>query len=936
VLDGDASGKLADWFKDRWEDRFSIDITQELIEVIEESWAREDLVPPYYIYLKMAYILSQEARTGIAEEVLPEQFEKILFPFQKDAVKVAAKRLKSKGGVLIGDVVGLGKTITATAVASLFDHLRILVVCPKNLVSMWQDYSHDYGVQMKVLSITQVKKLSEMRRYQLVIIDESHNLRNRKGKQYALVRDYLVQNEAKVILLSATPYNKTFLDLANQLRLFIDPEKDIGVAPEVLIKEQGELFLNRKECRPRTLRAFEYSEYVDDWRELMRLYLVRRTRGFIKKNHSHTNPDDGRKYLLFSDNSRSYFPVRIPRTLKFSSDDSNPDDQYARLYSDKVVKPIGKLTLPRYGLGQYENKKTESERTPAEREMMENLSRAGKRLMGFCRTGLFKRLESSGNVFIQSLERHVLRNYIFIYALKHNLPLPIGSQDVESLDSRISDGDEEKNYELKKKHLNHKPLRTKSDFTKRSEEVYAWYKKHAAGRFKWIESRHFTEKLKTDLEKDATELIKVLKNNGDWNPESDEKLKILRELLASGHKTEKILVFTQYADTAIYLETELKKAGITGVAAVTGGNTDNPTAYAHRFSPTSNNKPVDKELRILIATDVLSEGQNLQDAHIVINYDLPWAIIRLIQRVGRVDRIGQKHNQILCYSFIPADGVEKIIKLRSRVKDRLTQNAEVVGSDETFFEDQDDYKTLEDLYNEKSGILDGDEEDGEVDLASEAYQIWKSAIDHDPKLAKIIPELPDVIFSARPWTPVDDLPEGALVFLKTAEENCALAWMDQAGNSVTESQFRIMKAAKCEQETPAIEKADNHHALVQKGVELIIRENRNIHGTDGTLGSRRGTRYRVYEMLKHHLDHIEGDLFDTAELRKAFDQIYRNPLTDKAKGVLSQHLKLKSSVQAISEAVQALYEENELVLSAHTKRNSEPQLICSLGLRGNI
>jgi superfamily II DNA/RNA helicase len=120
---------------------------------------------------------------------------------------------------------------------------------------------------------------------------------------------------------------------------------------------------------------------------------------------------------------------------------------------------------------------------------------------------------------------------------------------------------------------------------------------------------------------------------------------------------------------------------------VTGDSAD-PTALAWRFSPVSNNKrdrikPED-ELRVIIATDVLSEGQNLQDAAVVINYDLPWAIIRLIQRVGRVDRIGQKAENILCYSFLPADGVDRIIRLRARVRQRLRENAEVVGTDEAF------------------------------------------------------------------------------------------------------------------------------------------------------------------------------------------------------------------------------------------------------------
>ena len=154
----------------------------------------------------------------------------------------------------------------------------------------------------------------------------------------------------------------------------------------------------------------------------------------------------------------------------------------------------------------------------------------------------------------------------------------------------------------------------------------------------------------------------------------------------------------------------------------------------------------EQELRVLVATDVLSEGQNLQDAAIVVNFDLPWAIIRLIQRAGRVDRIGQKSERILCYSFLPADGVENLIRLRARVRQRLHENAEVVGTDEAFFEDESERQKLFDLYHEKSGILDGDAET-EVDLASFAYQIWKNAIDRDPKLEKSRPSSGRVFYS---------------------------------------------------------------------------------------------------------------------------------------------------------------------------------------------
>src|SRR5690242_2433196 len=133
---------------------------------------------------------------------------------------------------------------------------------------------------------------------------------------------------------------------------------------------------------------------------------------------------------------------------------------------------------------------------------------------------------------------------------------------------------------------------------------------------------------------------------------------------------------------------------------------------AWRFSPASDERavPPERELRVLIATDVLSEGQNLQDCAIVVNYDLPWAIIRLIQRAGRVDRIGQQAERILCYSFLPADGVERIIKLRGRVRQRLRENAEVVGTDESFFDDDRNDGALRDLFTEKSNIYDADDE----------------------------------------------------------------------------------------------------------------------------------------------------------------------------------------------------------------------------------
>ena len=145
------------WFEDRWNDRWCHRYLKELIEIIEESWARETMVPPYHIYLKIAYHLSQEARTGLTEFRIPSDFANKLFEFQMAAVKIAAHHLNKRGGILIGDVVGLGKTLMATAVARIFEDdydLETLVICPKNLVSMWEDYRMQYRLRGKVLSLS--------------------------------------------------------------------------------------------------------------------------------------------------------------------------------------------------------------------------------------------------------------------------------------------------------------------------------------------------------------------------------------------------------------------------------------------------------------------------------------------------------------------------------------------------------------------------------------------------------------------------------------------------------------------------------------------------------------------------------------------------------------------------------------------------------------
>lgn len=950
VLDHDACKKLEKWFDDRWTDRWCIDISDDLVEVIEESWAREEDIAPYHIYLKTAYHLAQEARAGLSEFSIPRDFGKKLFDFQTAAVKIAAHHLNKRGGVMIGDVVGLGKTLMATALARIFEDdygLETLIICPKNLVTMWDDYCAEYRLRAKIIPISQVQsKLPELRRYRLVLIDESHNLRNRQGKRYRALQEYILENESKCILLTATPYNKTYQDISNQLRLFVPEEADLGIRPEELLRQIGETeFIRRHQCPVRSLAAFEKSESTDDWRELMRLFMVRRTRTFILDNYTDKDPENGRPYLTFEDGSRSYFPVRKPCTVKFTIDDKDATDQYARLYSPDIVEIINGLNLPRYGLGNYVAAKPHQPPTQNEARQLNDLSRAGKRLMGFCRTNLFKRLESSGTAFIQSIERHILRNHVFIHALRTKQFLPIGTQDAAFLDTALNDNDVDilyggatlfdydngiTEYAVE----NTAPsLNTEDDYRKFAVEIYKLYSGPLKKNFKWLKSTFFVPSLIKELRKDSLELMKILEICGEWQANRDGKLNALAELLVNKHSQDKVLIFTQFADTVKYLETELARRGIYQLAGVTG-NTDDPTKLTWRFSPTSNNKKniikPEQELRVLIATDVLSEGQNLQDCAVIINYDLPWAIIRLIQRAGRVDRIGQQAEDILCYSFLPAEGVERIINLRGRVRQRLQENAEVVGTDETFFEGEDDNQIIVDLYNERSGILDGDG-DTEVDLASYAYQIWKNAVDADPNLQKIIPQLPSVVYSSRKFVTSADKPEGVLVYMRTAEGNDALTWIDKKGKSVTESQFAILKAAACRPNTPALPRLENHHKLVKIGAELIISEERSV---GGQLGRPSGARFRTYERLKKFAEGLKGTLFEyqLPDLNKVITDIYRHPLKQTAIDTLNRQLRSGISDASLAELAVALREEDRLCLVHESEEVREPQLICSLGL----
>lgn len=790
-------------------------------------------------------------------------------------------------------------------------------------------------------------------RYRTLIIDESHNLRNREGKRYKAILQYIELNEPRVILLTATPYNKHYTDLSNQIRLFKDEKAILPARPERFLQAWRAQNKNEADFRAQfqapveSLIAFEKSEYPEDWRDLMRHFMVRRTRHFVMRHYAQYD-EQKQRYFVTINQKRFYFPVRQPKTLR-----TPQTPAYNRFYSEPVIQIIETLNLPRYGLGLYldENKEPEN---ATHKKIVEDLGRAGKRLIGFCRTNLFKRLESTGHTFLLSVKRHILRNLITLHALENNLEVPIGTQDVAQFDTSFTDADTEFEIETLSEDLADAPDDLSSeaqentslelegpelerlelelqDLQKRAREYYEQYRNKFRNRFCWLPASYFTKELQDHLRADTQALFRILQQVQIWTSDDEPKLQQLITLLEEQHPNEKVLIFTQFSDTAFYIEQYLQQKGVQDVECITSKSGD-PVALARRFSPCSNGglKPGETELRVLIATDVLSEGQNLQDCHIVVNFDLPWTVIRIVQRAGRVDRIGQEHSTILVYSFLPAEGVEEIIQLRKRLEKRLRENQEVIGTDESFFGEPVD-QFLTDLYAEKPGVLDEDEDDSGIDITSLAMEAWNSASEADRQRAL---DLPQQVYAVRPHCPTEDSPEGAIVFVRShhdTERYDTLVRLDSNGNLVSQSLSSLFEQLRCEPDTPNLPpeaSSVNLFPLVQKAVEDAKSEAGSFAGA---LGTRRSLRRQLYERLENALQKntLPPPLKEKAQRLR--EHIYMHPLLRSAEEAIRSHLKMDIPDEQLVEALDKLNETKRLFNWQSREQEKRVEIVCTIG-----
>ena len=328
------------------------------------------------------------------------------------------------------------------------------------------------------------------------------------------------------------------------------------------------------------MKAFEESSYPEDWQQLMAQFLIRRTRSFIKDNYGKKSKN-GRYYIETLSKGKKFFPERIAKTVSYQV-----DEQYKKLFSEEVIEMINNLKLARYDLNQYKKKELTG-LSIEEKKLFKDLERSRAHPKGFCRINLFKRLESSGFSFLQSVQRHILRNCIFIYAIETEQDLVVGEKGSEIIADAFDDteggiiGFSEEESEEKSWFF------TDFDsFYKKAEDVYTKYKETNSKSLRWISSSYFTEKLKEDLEKDTKQFISLLRKSKNWKPERDLKLKKLEELLKR-RKEKKVLIFTQSKETAEYLTDQLQDRGLKNSELITGGM-DNIQPIIKRFSPISN------------------------------------------------------------------------------------------------------------------------------------------------------------------------------------------------------------------------------------------------------------------------------------------------------------------------------------------------------------
>jgi len=831
VQGNDNHAELVHWFEDLWKE--SQDFDEALMQEMKQSWA---VVPvrPYDIYMKTLYTLVKDRLEGEEDKDIlwDDEITKRLADFQKVAVRQAIQIVRDYGGAFIADVVGLGKSYIGTAIVKHFErteHARPIIICPAALVDMWDRYNEVYQLNARVLSMGHLKEdddgtakfLLEDIKYRdrdFVLIDESHNLRYPDTQRYKVVQAFLATGR-RCCFLTATPRNKSAWDVYHQIKLFHQDDKtDLPVNPPSL-REYFKLIEHGERKLP----------------DLLSNLLIRRTRnhilrwyGFDAETHQPVDPSRFREYLdgkrrayVFVAGRHQFFPKRELDTIEYSIEETYQGlYQELRKYLGKsrkgipVKPPVDELTYARYGLWHYVIKQKQR------RDPYDSLHRAGANLRGLIRVLLFKRFESSVFAFKETIDRLLKVHKRFREALSQGF-VPAG-EDAQAILYEPNQAEEQDLMDALRK---------------------------ISGRYDIADFD--LDCLQEHIDHDIQLLKKIQTLVKPITPDKDNKLQTLKKWMKEKPlKDGKRLIFTQYADTARYLFDNLNPGGKLKDVEVIFSGDKSKARVVGRFAPKANPEykfqSGESELFTVIATDVLAEGLNLQDCDKVINYDLHWNPVRLIQRFGRIDRIGSDYDVIYGFNFLPETGIERNLGLRQKLKNRIQEIHDTIGEDSAILDrsEQLNEEAMYAIYEKKGGQLSLFEEEEEefLDL-NEAEEILRQLRKESPAEYERIANLRDGIRTVKPSSA-----KGLYVFCQAGRYQ-QLFLLDEKGDVKSRDIPRVLGVIKCGPDMAGSTLPSGYNSAVMRVKHQFTEEVKHRQTErEHTLSLTHGQRYTLREM----------------------------------------------------------------------------------------
>ena len=925
VVQGNANhAELCRWFDELWEE--SEDFYASLMEAMKASWGFA-LVKPYDIYMKTLYeLVKDRLEGGDDREVLWENdLTRQLADFQKVAVRQAVQIIRDNGGVFVSDVVGLGKSYVGAAVIKHFEwteRARPLIICPAPLVDMWDRYNETYHLNARVLSMGRLREESNgqdedapglptsilddvlYRDRDFVLVDESHNFRHSDTQRYKIMQSFLGSGR-RCCFLTATPRNKSAWDVFHQIKLFHPNDiTDLPIDPPDL----REYF-----------RKIEKGE--KNLPDLLRNILIRRTRnhilrwyGFDAQTEKPVDPaafknyqDGSRKAFVRVGGSKQFFPKRTLETVSYSIEDT-----YRGLYHnlrhylgkprrrDSNLTGGGELTYARYGLWNYvvESKQRQ--------EPYINLQSSGANLRGLMRVLLFKRFESSVYAFRQTIQRLLNLHKLFADALDEGF-VPAGDA-AQAILYEPSAAEEQDLMDA---------LAAASDRYKIADFNIGLLQEH--------------------LQNDTRLLGEIFDLVDPITPDQDAKLQtLIWRLNEVPLQDGKCLIFTQYADTARYLYDNLNPdSHRDDIDVIYSGDRSKERAVG-RFAPKANpeyrRQQGESELSTLIATDVLAEGLNLQDGNKIINYDLHWNPVRLIQRFGRIDRIGSEHDEIFGFNFLPETGIERNLGLREILSHRIQDIHDTIGEDAVILDvsEQLNEEAMYAIYEQKGDQLSLFDDDEELMDLNEAEEMLRLLRRDDPEEFERIANLRDGIRAAMPKSS-----RGIYLFCQAGQFQ-QLFLLDEAGEIVSRDISRILNTIKCAPDLPGgrLPPGYNQSVMRVKGVfaqEIRHRQTERRHRSSLKLAQ----HYVIRELQLIFREETDEDVRQSI---MALEGAFRGSISDALNRELNLLRRNGVTGAALLRNLDQLYRQynlgdrNTRQQEAQSRNEDLPKIVCSAAL----